>query len=421
MNATTPVYPTCEDIRLLDPAFYQAPYPKYQWMRDNAPVYWDATDNIWGITRYEDIHYCSMRPEIFCSGKNTRPTDTPIPSMINTDEPKHRQRRGVIKDRFTMGYVPIYEAFIRDAVSYFIDQICEQGQCDFVNDVAKHIPMLMIGKLMDLPIADYQKLLHWSDLFATGTTEDLDPEGIQEIIQAVGDYDAYIMAIINARRQQPGEDILSDIASAEIDGCPLRHEELMHESMLVLVGGDETTRHVMSGGLHALLTHPAQYEALWQNPGLLPNAIEEMLRWVTPVKNMVRTATQDTEVNGQAIAEGDKLLLLYDAGNRDERVIGDPNTFNIQRNLKRHMAFGGFGNHLCLGNHLARLEITVLFQEVMRRLPDIQLASDAPPPFRYGNFVLGFEELAVTFTPSAPEKRVTSLEALKAPLPPRGR
>jgi len=185
-----------------------------------------------------------------------------------------------------------------------------------------------------------------------------------------------------------------------VQGARLSHEELMHEAMLILVGGDETTRHTISGGLEALLRRPAQLTELRQGPALLPQAIEEMLRWTTPVKNMNRTATADTELGGQQIRRGDKLLLCYESGNRDETMFERPDEFDIHRDPNHHLAFGGYGRHFCLGANLARLEIRVLFEEVLRRLPDLELADQRRAPYRHGNFVLGFESIPVRFTPA---------------------
>ena len=184
-----------------------------------------------------------------------------------------------------------------------------------------------------------------------------------------------------------------------MNGARLSHVELMHEAMLILVGGDETTRHTISGGMEALLRRPHLLAELVRNPQQLPVAIEEMLRWTTPVKNMNRTATADTRVGDQLIRRGDKLLLLYESGNRDEAVFEAPDEFRINRDPNHHLAFGGYGRHFCLGANLARLEIRVMFEQLLRRLPDIHLLDTAPCPYRHGNFVLGFESMKVGFTP----------------------
>jgi cytochrome P450 family 142 subfamily A polypeptide 1 len=254
----------------------------------------------------------------------------------------------------------------------------------------------MIGELMGLPDSDYHQLLHWSDLFATGGEEIR-----SEVEQAVREYWAYIMHHVEQRRGGSGDDLVSLIVNSRDEEGPFTDADLVMETMLVLVGGDETTRHVISGGVEALLRHPDQLAQLRRDPGLLPNAIEEMLRWVTPVRNMNRTATADVEVHGQQIREGDRILLLYPSANRDERAFEHPERFDITRTPNDHFAFGAYGRHHCLGAPLARLELRVLFEELIARLDDLQLADVGPQPMRRGNFVLGFNSVPVTFRPGS--------------------
>jgi cytochrome P450 family 142 subfamily A polypeptide 1 len=248
---------------------------------------------------------------------------------------------------------------------------------------------------MGLPEEDHDRLLHWSDLFATGG-----PEIRAQVEEAVREYWAYIAAKIDERRGGAGTDLVSLIVNPADGEEPLTDVDLVFETMLVLVGGDETTRHVISGGMAALLQHPDQLARLRADMSLLPGAIEEMLRWATPVRNMNRTATADVEVRGQRVREGDRILLLYPSGNRDESVFADPFHFDITRTPNEHVAFGAFGRHHCLGAPLARLELRVLFEELLTRLDDLQLATAEPLLQRRGNFVLGLEHLPVTFTPA---------------------
>jgi len=399
-------HPVRDDIALLSPEFHQDPFERYAWMRVNAPVYWDATAatwdggrGLWGVTRYEDIRTVASDQALFCSGNSSRPDSPPVPSMINQDEPVHMGRRGVIRRRFTPQAVRSYEAFARRCATRLIDAVAEHGQCDFVRDIATPLPMMMIGELLGVPVEDYQKLLHWSDLFATGL-QDMPPEHVARVVEAVGEWNTYITGYVEKRRAEPGDDLITAIVQAKINGLPMSREELMHEAMLILVGGDETTRHTISGGMEALLRRPELFVELRRKPEKLPGAIEEMLRWTTPVKNMIRTATADTELAGQRISRGDKLLLCYESGNRDETVFDEPDRFDIHRDPNHHLAFGGYGRHFCLGANLARLEISVMFEELLRRLPDLALAEEAACPYRHGNFVLGFESLPVVFTPT---------------------
>jgi cytochrome P450 family 142 subfamily A polypeptide 1 len=386
----TPEHPTHPEIRLLDPDFYVDPDAHYAWMRREAPVYWDDATGVWGITRYADIMHVAREWKTFCSGEGSRP-ESNVPSMINTDPPEHNLRRKIISSGFTPRRVQDHEPFLRRKVRELFDAAATQEDVDFVRDIATPLPMYMIGELMGLPEADHRQLLEWSDLFATGGGEVAEAVG-----PAVNDYATYMLEIVNARRGSQSEDLISLVVNAELDGRRLTDEDLIFETMLILVGGDETTRHVISGGFEALMRNPEQWAALRSDRSLLRSAIEEMLRWVTPIQNMNRTATVDIELGGQQIREGDRMLLLYPSGNRDESVFSDPERFDIRRHPNEHLAFGGFGRHHCLGAQLARLELRVLFDELLNRFPEITLADpDAPLERRRGNFVLGIESLPV--------------------------
>ena len=385
-------HPTHPDVALLSPEFYVDPHPLFSWMRDHAPVYWDDGVGIWGITRYADVMTVAKDWRTFCSGKGSRP-ESSVPSMINRDPPEHILRRRIVSAGFTPRRVEDHEPFLRRKVGELLDAVADAGTCDFVRDIATPLPMLMIGELMGLPESDYERLLHWSDLFATGGDEVREQVG-----PAVVEYAEYIMEIIGTRRGSDAEDLVSLTVNAEIDGQRLSDADLIHETMLILVGGDETTRHVISGGLEALLANPDQLEALRRDPSLVHGAIEEMLRWVTPIQNMNRTATRDVELGGQQIREGDRMLLLYPSANRDAEVFEDPFHFDIRRSPNDHVAFGGYGRHHCLGAQLARLELRVLFEAVLERWDEIEIVPlDGGLPRRRGNFVLGLESMPVRF------------------------
>jgi cholest-4-en-3-one 26-monooxygenase len=197
---------------------------------------------------------------------------------------------------------------------------------------------------------------------------------------------------------------MSVLVHAEVDGDRLDHDDLVHESLLILIGGDETTRHVLSGGMFQFITHPEQWKALVGDRSKLAGAVEEVLRWVSPIKNMARTVTRDVELGGQTMAEGDTVLLVYPSANRDEDVFADPFRFDIERDPNEHVAFG-FGPHFCLGNSLARLELTVMFERLAERLPDMALAQgitdESQLDWRVANFITGYERMPVTFTPTA--------------------
>jgi cytochrome P450 family 142 subfamily A polypeptide 1 len=387
----TAAHPTRPDISVLTPEFYERFDELTAWMRTNAPIYWDDTSGIWAITTHADVTMMSRDWHTFCSGKGSRP-ESSVPSMINFDPPEHTRRRRVISPGFALRRVEDHEPFLRRTVTALIDDVVERGECDIVRDLATPLPMRMIGELMDLPPEDHDTLLHWSDLFATGGQE-IRPQ----MEQAVRDWWEYILTKVNQRRGAGGDDLISLIVNAVDDEGPFSDVDLVFELMLVLVGGDETTRHVISGGTEALLRHPDQLAALRADPTLLPGAIEEMLRWVTPVRNMNRTATKDVQVRDQHIREGDRLLLLYPSANRDETVFDHPDRFDIRRSPNDHFAFGAYGRHHCLGAPLARLELRVFFEELLRRLPELELAGATRA--RRGIFVLGLESVPVRFRP----------------------
>lgn len=384
----TPAHPVLDGLEVMSLAFNADPFPVIDWMHEHAPVYWDDHTGLWAITRHADVSRIEANWEDFTSAKGSRP-ESSVPSMINADPPDHTRRRRIVSSGFTPRRVAAHEGFLRATVTELLDAVVDQGRCDFVNDVAKPIPLRMIATLMGLPLADEDKLLHWSDLFAIGGDE------IREQVHAaVMEWAEYIVNEMATRTDPDAEDLISLLMHT--DGEPLSTEDLIYETMLILVGGDETTRHVMSGGLEALLLHPEQWQALREDRSLLPGAIEEMLRWVSPVRNMNRTATRDLELGGQKILQGDRLLLLYLAANRDAEVFEDPHVFDIRREPNHHVAFGANGRHFCLGAQLARLELRVLFEELLDRLPDIELSDPSgPQPERAGNFVLGLEGLNV--------------------------
>lgn len=392
-------HPTRADIALLDGHFYAAdPHDAFRWMRANAPVYWDAAGKVWGVALHEDVMEVSRQPELFCSGQSSRPDSPPIPSMINLDDPAHRRRRNLVSRGFTPRRVGHHDAKIRQVCRELIDAIAPKGRCDFVAEVAAPLPMILIGDLLGVEPEDRLMLQRWSDELIAGTSMTATPETMAAAARAFGEYAAYNRRVVADRRARPRNDLMSVLVEAVIDGEKLSDDDLLQEGLLILVGGNETTRHVLTGGCEALCRNPDQLRALAADPSRIPVAVEEMLRWVTPIQNMNRTATRDTVLRGQAIRAGDKLLLLYPSANRDERVFADPFRFDTTRDPNPHVAFG-FGAHFCLGASLARLELRLLFEELLPRIPDLRLVSDAPTPALPSNFIRGLLKLEVEFAP----------------------
>ena len=395
-------HPTRTEIQLLDGEFYiDRPLDHYAWMRAHAPVYYDAGGVIWGVSLHEDNMKVSKTPEVFCSGQSTRPErGVLIPSMINMDDPDHKRRRNLVNSGFTPRRLEESRNKIRRITNQLIDAVCERGECEFVREIAAPLPLIMIGDMLGMPEEDFETLLRWSEDMLAATSATASPD-LQERAQQAGiEYATYALDAIATRRQKPSGDLLSTLVHAEIDGHRLDDEALIHESLLILVGGDETTRHVITEGTLALMENPDQRQKLIDDPAKVPTAVEELLRWVSPIKNMNRTATQETELRDQKIKAGDRLLLLYPSGNRDERVYSEPNVLDVERNPNPHVAFGGYGTHHCLGASLARLELQIMFEELTQRLPDLELANDQPLPQRASNFITGIEAMPVRFTPT---------------------
>jgi len=388
--------PTNDAIRLLDGSFYAGdPHPHYAWLREHAPLYWDPSAEVWGVARHGDVQHVSKHPEIFCSGRSSRPDAPALPSMINLDDPLHMRRRNLVNRGFTPRRVKEHEPRIREICRSLIAGVRDRDAFDFVHELAAPLPLLVIGDLLGVREQDHADLLRWSDDLIAGTRQDAPEDVAQRAARAFAEYTAYNRAVVADRRVHPRDDLVSVLVHAEVDGERLDDDALLHETLLILIGGDETTRHVISGGMEALIRHPDQRRRLAREPGRIPLAVEEMLRWVSPIANMNRTATRDVDLCGQKVRAGDRLLLLYPSANRDARVFADPFRFDVTRDPNPHLAFGGFGAHFCLGASLARLELRVMFEELLRELPSLDLPGDAPLPRTPSNFIPGIRSMPV--------------------------
>jgi cholest-4-en-3-one 26-monooxygenase len=396
-----PTDPTPVSIDLVDGNFYGVdPYPAFAWMRRHAPAYFDEANGIWGITRYRDLKDISRKPDTFSSAGGIRPNFPALPMMIDMDAPEHVRRRRLVSEGFTPRRVREDEGWIRQVCDQILDKVCERGECDFVSEIAARLPLIAIGDLLGVDESARDDLLRWSDDMLRGQGSS-DPSAIDRATTAFVEYCEYITGVIEKRRRTgQDDDLIGTLVHAEIEGDHLDDDSLIHESLLILIGGDETTRHVISGGMAELLRHPDQMQRLREDRTRLPTAVEEMLRWVSPIKNMARTATREVELHGRLIRKGEKLLLLYPAANRDEDVFERPEEFDTGRSPNEHVAFG-FGAHFCLGNQLARLELRVMFERLIERMPDIALADDSELQLRRANFVSGIERMPVVFTPTA--------------------
>ncbi|NNL68264.1 MAG: cytochrome P450 [Myxococcales bacterium] len=364
-------------------------------MRENAPVFFDPDGRVHGVSRHADVQYVSKHPELFCSGQSSRPDAPAMPSMINLDDPLHMQRRNLVNRGFTPRRVREHEPRIREICRELIAKVRGRETFDFVHEIAAPLPLLMIGDLLGVAEEDHDDLLRWSDAMIAGTRRDAPEDVAERAATAFTEFAEYHRRVVADRRASPRDDLVSILVHAEVDGQRLDDEALLHENLLILIGGDETTRHVISGGMEALIRNPEQRERLHADPARIPRAVEEMLRWVSPIANMNRTATRDVELHGQPIRKGDRLLLLYPSANRDDAVFDEPDRFDVDRDPNPHLAFGGFGAHFCLGASLARLELRVMFEELLTGLPPLALESDAPLSRTPSNFIPGIRAMPV--------------------------
>jgi cytochrome P450 family 142 subfamily A polypeptide 1 len=384
------------EIDLMRGEFYANDvHSTYAWLRDNAPVYFDEKNNLYALSLHEDVLTVSKDSNTYSSKMGFRPDSRPAPMMACFDRPEHLVRRNLVSRGFTPRQVSRLEPRVREVCIQTIESALEKKDFDFVRDIAAPLPMIIIADLLGVKEEDHDRLLGWSDDFMCALGSD-DPELIGRQAAAGAEWALYNAEVVADRRSKPlGDDLMSVLVHSEIDGERLDDQSILMESLLILIGGDETTRHVLSGGMHQLLMHPEQHQKLIDDPSKIPLAVEEMLRWVTPLQNMMRTVAKETELQGQRLKVGDRVLMMYGAANRDPRVFDRADEFDCERDPNPHVAFGGSGSHVCLGSSLARLELRVMFEEIMARMPEMKLASDKVPSLRPANFVVGIEELPV--------------------------
>ena len=390
------------DVDLADGNFFAdgSARDAYRWMRANEPVFRDR-EGLAAAATYQAVLDAERNPEIFSNTGGIRPDQPAMPYMIDMDDPDHLLRRKLVNAGFTRKQLMDKAAGIETLCHTLVDAVCELGECDFVRDLAAPLPMAVIGDMLGVLPAERATLLKWSDDLVCGLSSAADEAAVQALMGAFAGYQAFAMETIARRRAEPAGDLFSILANAEVDGHRMSDDEIVFETLLILIGGDETTRHTLSGGTDQLLRHPDQWERLVADSELVPGAVEEMLRWTSPVKNMARTVMRDNEFHGAELQQGEKMLLLFESANFDESVFGDPQNFRIDRAPNAHLAFG-FGTHFCLGNQLARLELSTMLRTILRRLPDLRLADESALPLRPANFVSGPERMPVVFTPSVP-------------------
>jgi cytochrome P450 family 142 subfamily A polypeptide 1 len=392
---------TKPDVDLTDGNFFAGDRRAvYRWMRANEPIFRDR-NGLAAAATYQAVIDAERQPELFSNAGGIRPDQPALPMMIDMDDPAHLLRRKLVNAGFTRKRLKDKTESIGALCDALIDAVCENGECDFVRDLAAPLPMAVIGDMLGVRPEEREMFLKWSDDLVTFLSSHVSAEDFQVSMDAFASYSAFTMDIIAQRRKESTDDLISVLVNSEVDGERLTDDEIVMETLLILIGGDETTRHTLSGGTEQLLRHPDQHARLLCDLALVPNAVEEMLRWTSPVKNMCRTLMADTEFHGTTLKRGEKVMLLFESANFDEKVFDDPENFRIDRYPNNHVAFG-FGTHFCLGNQLARLELTLMQSRLLQRLPDLKLAcEDSPLPLRPANFVSGLEKMPVVFTPTA--------------------
>jgi cytochrome P450 family 142 subfamily A polypeptide 1 len=383
-------------INLLDRDLYSGnPHPTYAWLRDEAPCYWSEAAGLWGVSRYDDVVALERNSEVFSNAVNgSRPNTPRNSSMIDQDDPRHKMQRRFVAQGFTPSAIKAKEEHVRSICRSLIDGLIDRGGCDLVHELAAPLPTILIAEMLGVRPEDRDVLQRWMDTMIGAA------DGGQYVTDAVAEahmeFVVYTLEVMEARRAAPADDLISTLVSEEIDAEKLDDDALVSEALLLLVGGGETTRNVISGGMEMLLRDPQQRDRLAADPSLIPAAVEESLRWVSPILNMNRTATRDFELHGETMREGDQVLLMYASANRDPAVFDAPETFDATRTPNLHLAFG-FGPHFCLGSSLARLEIRVMFEELLARLPTMQLASDEPLPRSWSSFIRGPRRMPVVW------------------------
>jgi cytochrome P450 family 142 subfamily A polypeptide 1 len=389
-------------IDLLDGYLYAGdPHPTYAWLRDNDSVYWDPINELWGISRYADVVAVEKNTARYTSSRGSRPkTEYPM-TMINMDDPEHQHLRSMVNRRFTPRAVTGLEDEVRAVVTGLIDAVCEDGFCEVVHDLAAPLPAIVIGRKLGYPDELWPKLVYWSETTMQGGGGPRFARA--ESAKATAEFGAITWDLIQQRRAEPRDDLISVWAHREIAGRPMTDEEIIHETLLLLDGGAETTRTVIGSTVLDLIEHADQRQLLIDDPSIIgETAVEEFIRWVTPILNMRRTVTEDHDFGGKQLRAGDEVLLMYPSANRDPEVFERPDTYDVTRRHNNHVSFG-FGTHFCLGASLARLEIRVMFEELLRRLPDMRLAAYADPRRQPGAFACGLTSLKVEFTPAPRE------------------
>ncbi|WP_408633207.1 cytochrome P450 [Mycobacterium hippophais] len=361
----------------------------------------------WAFTRHDDVFHASRHPEIFSSARGITVGDQSpelaeyFGSMIAMDDPRHTRLRNIVRSAFTPRVLTLIEDAVRDRARRLVEEMVAahpDGEADLVTAFAGPLPLQIICDMMGIPETDHQRVFHWTNVILGFGDPDITND-FDEFVRVAMDIGAYATALADDRRGHPGDDLTTSLVQAEVDGERLTSSEIASFFILLVVAGNETTRNAISHGVLALSRYPEQRRIWWDDyESVAPTAVEEVVRWASPVAYMRRTLTQDVEMRGVRMAAGDKVTLWYGSANRDESKFADPFLFDVRRHPNPHVGFGGGGAHFCLGANLARREITVAFEELHRQVPD--LIAIAEPDRLHSAFIHGIKRLPVSWTPS---------------------
>lgn len=398
-TSTRPIYD------LLDPDFYRTnPHEAWTWMRANEPVYRDARNGLWAITRHADVQDVERRSSVFVSGLGYRANWAAEEiNMIAQDDPRHRQQRMLVQPHLTHKAVDGRQAELDALVTELIDAVIDQGRngVEIVDALAGQLPARTTCRLLGFPEDIWAQVKQWSERLMRTDMIHRDGQQFAEFFDANMQFASMIGMLAPEKMEAaakgcPMNDFLTTWLTAEIDGAKLSPEAVVHETGLFIAGGAETTRTAISHGLRAFVDHPDQWEAMAADPSLVPGAVEEVLRWVTPLNNFFRRAIVDTDVAGHQIRRGDRVILIYPSANRDESVFDDPFRFDIRRNPNPHLAFG-FGTHLCVGNNFARASLATVFGHLSRRITNLRVIEE--PDVEPNIFARAVRSFRVAFDP----------------------
>ena len=420
MALTTTDY---SDTDFCDTSTFDEPWDLYRWLRDEDPIHRDEKNKLWILSRHEDVFAISRDPSRYCNRFGVRPNIAADMSLIAMDGEEHTAMRRLINRGFTPRRVRELVPHVRDITNQVIDEVAERGRIEFVEDFAIHVPLIVICELMGLDPETRKKMYRWSDdmMAGDGAVDDQDPR-LHAAAVAFGEYAAVCQELITARRADPADDLISVLTAAyddgalekeKLSGTDVDYESIGIESMadddlqmfltLLLVAGNETTRNAIAGGMKVLSEFPDEQARLIEHlddGAFVDLAVDELIRFVSPVMSFMRTVTEAHEYKGVSFEEGDRILMLYQSANRDERVFDDPDRLILDRDPNPHLAFGT-GAHFCLGANLARMEVKVVFEELFRRLPDIHASQEMPIVRGASSLVLALQEMHADFTPES--------------------